>query len=720
MEKKLRIAFLAGILLLVVDAAIPLALTQRVADARSAADRLEVELDRLEALLSSYKDSETGQRGFMLTGRQEYLEPYINGRRKIRALLPAMGQGLAADPRLLPPTERLLELDRLESGYQAERIAARERGELDTAASAAHGKTIMDGIRQQVDTIYTDLHRQRESFLNHAKYLDAWNRRAIVIVTVIDVLLLIATYIFVFRAARFRQRSAAALESVNLQLKNEIQNRTEALQTVEQQAARLNEIINAQGVLAQAELDIGRFMRLVVNRILLLSPASGASIELIEGDDMVYQTGSGSLTDFAGFRMKHENSLSGVCVDTRELMFAPDARNDPRVNQDACEKMGVGSIIVAPLMQYGKAIGVLKLVHPLPHGLAHNDAQTVLLMAGVVGSAMGNQLQFEKIATLLSERSAALGSLEIELLRRKESEQALLRQEETLRKIMDTMPAFVSFVDRQERYRYCNQQYAVAIGVDPTGKTIREVMGEEHHADIKPNIDDALNGISTTFETPIETLQGKRSFESRFFPQIDAAGAITGFYIVGWDITARKHQELQWQSRASLDALTGLYNRAFFLEALDQSLHRHRAAGTSLTLLYLDVDHFKHVNDTYGHAAGDYVLRQFAAHIKASVRQADIVGRFGGDEFCVALENIRDEDEALTVAGAILQIANQFQIVAGVELRITVSIGAAFAAMPDMSAETLISIADAALYRAKHAGRNRCVINSAGARALPG
>jgi diguanylate cyclase (GGDEF)-like protein/PAS domain S-box-containing protein len=839
MEKKLRIAFLLGIFLLAVDAAIPLALTQKVAQAQGAADRLEVTLDRFQKILSSYKDSETGQRGFMLTGRHEYLEPYIAGRRKISELLPAVARELGDDPRLAPALDRLQELDRLASAYQVERIAARERGDADTPASAARGKTIMDGLRRQIDSLSADRSRQRQVFLERARYLDAWNRRAIVIATLIDMLLLIATYLFVMRAARFRGRSAAALESINLRLKDEIANRTEALQTVEQQAARLNEIINAQGVLAQAGLDIGRFMRLVVNRILLLCSASGAAIELIDGDDMVYQAGSGSLANFSGFRMKRENSLSGMCVRTREMMFSPDARNDSRADQASCEIMDVGSMILAPLLQNGQAIGVLKLVHPAAHGFVHDDAQTILLMAGVVGSAMGNQLQFEKIAALLSERSATLDALETELRRRKENEAALLRsrhrthtliessqeaflcidrtglirdwnhqaeltfgwskdeaigrpvedliiperlrqlhrrglalylktgkasiidrrielparrrdgtelqmemtisvirdgddiefscfmhdiddrkrseralqrQEETLRKIMDTIPAFVSFVDTEQRYRYCNQQYAVAIGVDPTGKTIREAMGERHHANIKPRIDDALNGIATVFETPIETLQGKRSFESRFFPQIGAAGAVTGFYIVGWDITDRKHQELQWQSRASLDALTGLYNRAFFLEALDQILQRHRAARGTLAVLYMDIDRFKQINDTYGHAAGDSVLRQFATHIKGAVRHADIVSRFGGDEFCVVLENIKDESEALAAAEKMLKIADLPLNVEQMQLHISVSIGVACATLPDMSAESLVRSADAALYKAKRAGRNRCML----------
>jgi diguanylate cyclase (GGDEF)-like protein/PAS domain S-box-containing protein len=160
------------------------------------------------------------------------------------------------------------------------------------------------------------------------------------------------------------------------------------------------------------------------------------------------------------------------------------------------------------------------------------------------------------------------------------------------------------------------------------------------------------------------------------------------------DITDRKRMEEALHSVAHSDALTGLANRALFSDRLRLALARARRAGTHVALLYLDLDRFKEVNDSLGHAAGDTLLKDFAGRLRAGVRASDTVARFGGDEFVVLLEDVSEREAALRVADKIVR-----------ECGVPVSIGVAFGD-GHAAEEDLLRRADAALYQAKGAGRN--------------
>lgn len=162
--------------------------------------------------------------------------------------------------------------------------------------------------------------------------------------------------------------------------------------------------------------------------------------------------------------------------------------------------------------------------------------------------------------------------------------------------------------------------------------------------------------------------------------------------------------------QARVDPLTGLANRLAFHEALPLMLARARRHGHALALMYLDIDHFKTINDTLGHAAGDEVLCEFARRLQTSVRTTDLVVRLGGDEFVVVLEDLADADVAGAVAEKIVgHVERPVFDVHSRALSVSTSIGIAFhaAASPPTTASELLARADAALYAAKVGGRNR-------------
>jgi diguanylate cyclase (GGDEF)-like protein len=169
----------------------------------------------------------------------------------------------------------------------------------------------------------------------------------------------------------------------------------------------------------------------------------------------------------------------------------------------------------------------------------------------------------------------------------------------------------------------------------------------------------------------------------------------------------RASAAVQLTHRALHDTLTGLPNRALFLDRLRVALDRCRRSGTSVAVLFLDVDDFKRVNDSLGHAAGDRVLIGLADRLRSLLRPMDTVCRYGGDEFTLLFEDLGSEREVVLIAERINQAAALPLVLDGERTTVTVSIGVAMVADPEVAAETVIREADAAMYRAKREGASR-------------
>jgi diguanylate cyclase (GGDEF)-like protein len=327
---------------------------------------------------------------------------------------------------------------------------------------------------------------------------------------------------------------------------------------------QLRDIIEIQAMLVAADFDLANFMNSVVERVVCLTPAAtGAVIELIEAEEMVCRAASSNVSPYLGSRIRIDRSLSGVCVTTGQIKVSADTATDPRVDAVALKKVSTGSMAVVPLFRKERTIGVLKVLAMERDAFDEHHLQTLELMAGMLGGALGQQLEIE-----------GRQKLEVELRRM------------------------------------------------------------AHH-----------------------------------------------------------------------DYLTGLPNRLLFNDRLAQAIIRSKRNSRSLALMYIDFDHFKSINDTHGHAAGDAVLKAFAVRVSSSIRASDTLARLGGDEFALIAEGVNGKPEAEIVGRRIVISMSQPIVIEATEIRVGTSIGIALSDPARTDEGELLRHADRALYAAKEAGR---------------
>lgn len=296
-----------------------------------------------------------------------------------------------------------------------------------------------------------------------------------------------------------------------------------------------------------------------------------------------------------------------------------------------------------------------------------------------------------------------------DITERKQAEMRSASSERRLRGLTDNVPALLTELDLEERVVFCNGRYLTWLGIEPASmmnRHIREIIGEANYEVRKPLLARAFAGEVLSFEQTAELLIGERTLQTTYLPQRNADGAVVGLYVVAHDVTDLKQKQRQLDTLAREDALTGLPNRRSFEEHVREAMARSRRSGKPVCLLFLDIDYFKSINDSLGHAAGDAVLREFGRRLKESVRETDMAARYAGDEFVILLENAGGASEAGTVAQKVLAAMRPAFHLSSRTLQATASIGVAISE-GDEDFSSLFMRADAALYAAKKEGKNR-------------
>ena len=269
--------------------------------------------------------------------------------------------------------------------------------------------------------------------------------------------------------------------------------------------------------------------------------------------------------------------------------------------------------------------------------------------------------------------------------------------------IMDNMADSIYFKDRECRLVRISRKMAQDLGLsDPAevvGKTDIELFGEEFGK--KTRIDDLQ--VMESGKPIIGLVEGNRNkngvmnwTSTTKLPLRNAAGEIVGMLGITREINELKEKEIDLQHIATHDLLTSLPNRYLFFDRLEQTIFRSKRYNTMCAILFLDLDHFKIINDQQGHDAGDQFLKLVATQLQNAVRVSDTVARLGGDEFAILLETIRDEAEACAVAERVLASFQHLNMKG-----VTASIGISIFPRHGEDGSLLLKCADNAMYQAK-------------------
>jgi len=297
-----------------------------------------------------------------------------------------------------------------------------------------------------------------------------------------------------------------------------------------------------------------------------------------------------------------------------------------------------------------------------------------------------------------------------DITERKTAELLQIESEKRLVTITDNLPAMICYVDGERRFRFANVAFEKWFRLP-----LAEIIGQPFDRLMSPALAAqydfyflrGMRGESIEYELELPTARrGSRWLKCCFIPDADETGKVRGVYGMIHNVTKAKETEQRLMRLAQFDTLTGIANRHQFNETLSASLVAQEASAQPLALMFLDIDHFKQVNDRYGHACGDRLLKDFAQRLADSVRPTDAIARLSGDEFVVLLEGMHSDEEPQFIARKIIASIEKPFTLDGHVLRVTTSIGIAMRAHVHEDASVLMKRADEALYEAKRAGRN--------------
>ncbi|TCO78584.1 EAL domain-containing protein [Chromatocurvus halotolerans] len=332
--------------------------------------------------------------------------------------------------------------------------------------------------------------------------------------------------------------------------------------------------------------------------------------------------------------------------------------------------------------------------------------------------------EVEQREAIIQQRTQALRDSNLQLERqiqhREAAEKAVQVQYTLLRSVLNSTTDLIYYKDYRNEdglYLGCNQAFADFLGRDIeqiTGKNdialFGQVTGGLRRLDDRETM---ANGHGTQ-EAWVTYPDGHKVLLSTLrTPFRDDANEIVGVLAIARDITEQKkseqtlrRQQQALQHLAHHDQLTGLPNRLKLIETVGKAIGEAIDHGTQLAVLFVDLDHFKDINDSLGHTIGDQLLVAISQRLKKSVRAADMVARLGGDEFTVLIRDLKDEQGAIEVGEKILDAFREAVSIDSHTLKITGSVGISLYPRDGDDTETLLRNADAAMYRSKRDGRN--------------
>jgi len=451
----------------------------------------------------------------------------------------------------------------------------------------------------------------------------------------------------------------------------------------------LRAVIAMQHELAAVGLDLKAVMQRIADRTRELTAGTSAAVRLLDGDALVCGATSGASEIAQPHRLPIGDNLAGHAMRSGRSLLCLDTETDERVDSALSRSRGVRSIIAVPLLHAGEAVGVLLLYGEEAGAFGERDVTMMELLSVVLSAAMAHAAEFEA---------------------KRDQVESLARFEATFAGALTGMLQ----VDLEGRIIESNPAIQELLGYSQG-----ELEGRRTSEFVHP--DDRLAARSA-FQGMVDDGESSLRFEHRFVAREgevrwvdvsaslvrDSGGHKSFVVTMIQDVTQRREAEAALLSQAELnahqalhDALTGLANRTLFRSLVAHAVKPRRRTDARAAVLVMDLDGFKEINDSLGHAAGDELLVELGRRLKAALRASDTVARLGGDEFGVLLPQARIPADVLRAVTRMQAAVGSPITIQGLSLSLEASIGIALYPDDGKDVETLLQCADGAMYHAK-------------------
>lgn len=472
------------------------------------------------------------------------------------------------------------------------------------------------------------------------------------------------------------------------------------------------EILSRTSQHINAVLDIPIILRTLVTAAIELVDGTAGTAGLMTGGKLVFKEynryGKVMPVDFTS---KPGEGMCGCVTNAPKTYICNNVDSDPHISKEIQKAFEIYNIVNVPILNHeGVVLGCLEIHNKNDH--KPFDAQDVFMLQGLAASA----------AIALENANA--------LLQRDKADKALKWQKAYYETLLEEANVWIEVIDRDGNVLLWNRKAEDITGykrddlIGNLKKWSLEYPDEEERDRMLQLVRKLMSAekIIKDLETEVVIASGeKRTIAWSTNLIRDGHGKVTASMFVGADVTDRKRSEKEreflnreivksnkrLQQLALKDSHTGLYNHHYLSEVIEPELYRARRYGHSLSLIMVDIDYFKSVNDLYGHEFGDLVLRQFAKHLKQVVRKYDIVVRYGGEEFIV-LSSGTDRAKALALGQRLLESVSVFNFGDNRQV-IKLKLSVAVSSYPEDTIATgmdLVDLADKILEKAKEAGGN--------------
>jgi diguanylate cyclase (GGDEF)-like protein/PAS domain S-box-containing protein len=426
------------------------------------------------------------------------------------------------------------------------------------------------------------------------------------------------------------------------------------------------------------------------------SPPSFCSVMLLDDEGVHLIVGAApSLPPFYidavnGMEIGMGNQSCGTAAYLGERVIVEDISTHEywRSSADLAKQAGLAACWSEPIIASdGKVLGTFAIFHTAPAKPSLEGIERIAFAANLAAVAIENR----------------------------HTREALIRSESEFRTLAENVPINIARFDRDGQLVYVNSRPAVTfpLPIHQLLGTYAAKQGHQPYSDlVEKSVSGTLeDGMERSFEIEMPTTGN--DFVTHLITMVaerDESGSIVGVLATGLDISERKKLQRELERQARLDFLTGLLNRRYFFELAKMELLRLQRYGGGLSLIMFDIDHFKRINDTHGHKVGDLVLQKIAQVSHETVREVDIVGRLGGEEFVLLLPNTNKEQAVEAAERLRLAIAKGAVTLTNEEpLHFTASFGVVTIdkGTEASNIDELLIRADRIMYRAKESGRNR-------------